>query len=107
ANLSTLQIYINNGDGTFGSPNNYTESCSNNGSELIAADIDGDGKNDIVESCSGSSVITVYTNNGSGGFSTRNNYTASSNPLGLAAADLNGDGSIDLAAADSGTTAVS
>lgn len=62
---------------------------------VVAADVNGDGRLDLI-SASTANMVTVLTNNGSGGFTfsfQRNvgNYTTS-----ILAADIDGDGKVDL-----------
>jgi hypothetical protein len=75
-----------------------------------SADLNGDGKPDLVTANSSSNSMTILLNKGTGTFATSTYTLTSSNgspigPRGLALADLNGDGKIDIAAANSSGSA--
>jgi hypothetical protein len=63
---------------------------------VTAADVNGDGKVDLVSEDFSSDTLTVLTNNGSGGFVTSGSYAVGSRSARVAAADVNGDGKVDL-----------
>ncbi|HEY4416511.1 MAG TPA: FG-GAP-like repeat-containing protein, partial [Verrucomicrobiae bacterium] len=69
---------------------------------LVAADMNGDGKLDLISANSGDNTLTVLTNNGSGVFGSSATYSVGSQPLYVVAADVNGDGKLDLISANSG-----
>jgi FG-GAP-like repeat len=70
---------------------------------VAAADVNGDGKVDLIGVIRNGNALTVLTNNGSGGFSLVSTLTVGSMPNSVAAADVNGDGKVDLISANSGT----
>jgi hypothetical protein len=95
-------LFLGNGDGTFvlhaiyGLPNG-------NGSDTAgaaAADLNGDGKPDLVV-VSGNTVA-VSLGNGDGSFQPTMDYAAASYSSDVVVADVNGDGKLDLAVAESG-----
>jgi hypothetical protein len=106
-----MSVLLNNGDGTFQSPVNY----SSGGFDIYAlaiTDVDGDGKADVVVanwcgtgSCQSSS-IGVLLGNGDGTFRSATTYTliGSLDPMSVAVADLNHDGRPDLLVAASSKT---
>lgn len=67
---------------------------------MRAADINGDGKPDLVYSNAGFSTVGVLFGNGDGTFGTPNEYPAGEDVYGFALADVNGDGAVDVVAAD-------
>ena len=65
---------------------------------VAAADVNGDGKPDLIAVNAGDNTLTVLTNNGTGGFVPASSPPAGTYPLALVAADVNGDGKPDLIA---------
>jgi hypothetical protein len=98
-----VSILINNGGGTFKSPANY--SISGNVQALAAADLNADGKLDLVVSSGGTSAtISVLLGNGDGTFGSPIVYTSnllSIYSASIAVADFNGDGKLDVALTNS------
>lgn len=76
---------------------------------VIAADVNGDGKMDLISANQNSisaNTLSVLTNDGSGGFATAATLAAGSQPYSVAAADLTGDGNLDLVCANYGANSV-
>jgi hypothetical protein len=67
----------------------------NNSGGLAVADVNGDGKPDVITASYSDNTLTVLTNNGSGVFASNATYAAYSAGY-VVAADLNGDGKVDL-----------
>jgi hypothetical protein len=93
----TLTLLTNNGTGVFVSNATYTTPvgpyC------LAAADVNGDGKPDLIYSCPDNGTLTVLTNNGSGVLGSNAVYSVSGQPYDFVVADVNGDGKPDLISA--------
>jgi len=83
-------ILLGNGDGTFHPP---TLAFSANGA-LAAADVNGDGNEDLISANAGSAVM-IYLGRGNGIFANTANYYPSDGMLALA--DFNADGKLDIA----------
>ncbi len=67
----------------------------------VAADLDGDGKPDLVTaSNSGDNAVSILWNLGGRAFTAAASVPAGNTPYGVAAADLDGDGDLDLAVAN-------
>jgi hypothetical protein len=93
-----IAIFRNRGDGTFPEPDRIP--LDSIPSFILAADLDGDGLDDLAFSQNG---ISVFRNRGGAAFDPPQVIEAGSRPQGLAAADLDGDGSLDLAVANEGS----
>jgi hypothetical protein len=96
---NTLSVLTNNGSGGFGSNVNYTVGSAPY--SVTAADVNGDGKLDLISANHYDKTLSVLTNNGSGGFGSNATYTVGNYPSSVVAADVNGDGHIDLICANS------
>jgi hypothetical protein len=90
-------ILLGNGDGTFGTAKIYTAGTSEQ--SIAAADINGDGKVDIVlPALDGhfNDEVLVYLGNGDGTFRTPSTLAASQPNSNVIVGDFNGDGKQDL-----------
>ncbi len=100
-------VLLNTGTGTFGAATAYssfaTNSAGTKGGQqgLAVADVNADGKPDILTTSYYGSVFGVLLNNGNGTFGAMTKYpTGANSPTRLNVADINGDGQIDLLGAD-------
>ena len=95
-------LFLGNGDGTFVLHAEYSVP-NGNGSETAgaaAADLNGDGKPDLVVVAG--STVAISLGNGDGSFQTTVDYAAAPFSSDVLVADINGDGRLDLAVAASG-----
>jgi photosystem II stability/assembly factor-like uncharacterized protein len=74
---------------------------------VAVADLNGDGKPDIVVANSGSNSVSVLINRGNGMFAPRVNYSASLQPHSVAIADVNNDGAPDIITGATGSPTIS
>jgi hypothetical protein len=96
---------MNNGDGTFASKVNYTVGSSP--LYITSADVNGDGKIDIISPNFGSNTFSVLMNNGNGTFATKVDYATASGPQAADVGDVNGDGKPDVIVANYNANSVS
>ena len=95
---STVSVFTNDGSGRFGISSQPTVGVLP--ISVVAADVNGDGKLDLICANEGDNKVSVLTNGGSGGFKLAGTYAAGHWPSSVAAADINGDGKVDLIIAD-------
>jgi hypothetical protein len=93
-----IGVLLGNGDGSFRRPAFYRTGL--NPQSVVTADLNGDGKLDLVTANGGQNTISVLLGNGDGTFQTKVAYVTGMNPLSLVASDFNGDGKLDVATGD-------
>ncbi len=106
-----VSVLLGNGDGTFRAPGVYT-SGGNTAYSLAVADLNGDGKLDLVvaNNCISSSncangTVGVLLGNGNGTFQPAVSYASGGYyAISVAVADVNGDGKPDLVVANNCVT---
>lgn len=69
--------------------------------ELLAVDLNNDGKLDLVNTNRAANTVSISLGNGDGTFGTQTTVMTGTTPVGLAAGDMNGDGKVDLVVANS------
>jgi hypothetical protein len=101
------------GDG-LGQPNapasllsNTTFASASYSIAVAIADLNGDGKPDLVVANYLSNSVSVLLGNGNGTFQPQSAFATGSGPLSVAAADFNGDGKLDLVVGNYGSQSVS
>ncbi|WP_348264939.1 FG-GAP-like repeat-containing protein [Telmatobacter sp. DSM 110680] len=96
---STFEILIGKGDGTFASPVTYAVGL--NPVFVLQADLNGDGKKDIIVVNQGGNDVSVLLGKGDGTFLPQKTYAAGTAPVAVVTGDFNRDGKIDMAVASS------
>jgi hypothetical protein len=71
---------------------------------VVAADLNGDGKPDLVTTNAGNDTVSVLLGNGDGTFRPQQSRGVGPGPVAVAVADLNGDGKPDLVVVNSAQT---
>jgi hypothetical protein len=90
-----LSVFLGKGDGTFQTPSTVLIENGPNG--LVAADLDGDGNQDLVFSSYLTHSISVLKGKGDGSFAGTVTYSVAGYPFTLAIGDFNADGRLDIA----------
>ncbi len=97
-----VEVFLGRGDGTLGPRTIIKE--GDHPDAIAAADLNGDGRADLVAGNSSSNDVSVFLGNGDGTFAPEIRLAAGPAPIALAVHDLDGDGRPDLAVADRGVT---
>jgi hypothetical protein len=96
----SVGILLGKGDGTFRAPMTYSSS-GNNAHTVEVADLNGDGKPDLVVTNINSGTVAVLLGNGNGTFQPAVTYSSGGpTPISVAVADINNDGKPDLLVAN-------
>ena len=98
----SVSVILGNGDGTFQAPQSYLSGGVPGGVSVNIADLNGDGKPDLLvtnacddANCDG--TISVLLGNGDGSFQAEQTYASGGeDAIASAVADFNGDGKLDV-----------
>jgi len=102
-NNADVVILLGKGDGTFITGASYVAGYQGSGERwygLVAADLNSDGKPDLVLTESGAQAFIVMLGNGDGTFAVPVSYGAAVQSYAPSVADFNGDGKPDVAVSD-------
>ena len=97
----TVSILLNHGDGTFATKVDRRTGLGP--TDVVAADVNADGRPDLVVTCHEAGTLLVLQNTGNGTFDHVTGFGVGTESNSIAAADLNGDGKLDLAVSSGGT----
>ncbi|HZU43627.1 MAG TPA: FG-GAP-like repeat-containing protein [Terriglobales bacterium] len=92
----TLAIFLGNGNGTFQAEKDLNLAIGNI-HYILATDLNGDGKLDLVVAQNQGTQIAVLLGNGDGTFQNPQSYSTLAYPVAIAAGDLNGNDRQDIA----------
>jgi hypothetical protein len=107
ANYNDVAVMMGNGNGTFGAHVDYSTGAGNIPYSVTVADLNHDGKMDVVTANSGTGNVSVLLGNGDGSFGAPATFAVGTSPVSVIAVDLDGDGNMDLVAANEGSGNVS
>lgn len=100
---NTIDVFLNSGNGSFGSPVLTTVSAVSTIGAMVSGDFNEDGKADLIVSAG--SVDILLLGNGTGGFSQQISIPQSTGFAQARVADINGDGHKDLVTVNNGSIA--
>jgi hypothetical protein len=93
--------------GNFGFADPVTFAVGEFPTSTVAADLDGDGDQDLAVTNVGPDTISVLLNAGNGSFGARSDFPVGASARSVTAADLDGDGDLDLTVTKAGSDTVS
>lgn len=95
---NNIGVFLNTGTGTFFAQTTYSTGSGSGPFSVAAADINSDGRTDIIVANYNTNNVGVFLNTGVGTFSNQTTYSTGpgSGPAYVAAADINGDSKLDL-----------
>jgi hypothetical protein len=102
---NTISVLLGNGDGTFGSEQDFA--VGSQVRSMAVGDFNGDGILDLATANNVSGTVSVLLGFGDGTFAPKIDTTVGTRPRSLVAADFNGDGMLDLAVVNHDSRTVS
>jgi hypothetical protein len=102
-----ISVLLGKGNGTFATEVKYSAGTGGpDPDSIVAADVNGDGKPDLIVADLGTHSVSVFINTGTGTFNAAVVYSVGNSPTAVAVADLNGDGFPDIAVTNSADNTV-
>ena len=102
---NTVSVLFGNGVGGFAAKVDFATGSGPNA--VAIADVNGDGRPDLVTANYNGGDASVLLGDGSGGFGTKTQYATGSNPISVAVSDVNADGRPDAVVANYSGSSVS
>jgi hypothetical protein len=103
---TSLDVVRSNGDGSFARPLSFSTG-GRAPSGIAVADVNNDGKLDVVVANQLSNSVAVLLGNGNGTLQSPRVFAVGANPLAVAVGDFNGDGNADVVVVNSTSNSVS
>ncbi|TDN37256.1 hypothetical protein E4631_25160 [Hymenobacter sp. UV11] len=103
---NTAGVLLGTGTGSFGAATTFSNGAGSYPVSIAVADVNGDGKPDLLMANQSNSTAGVLLGTGTGSFGAATIFStgADSYPNGIAVADVNGDGKPDLLTANSSSS---
>ncbi len=102
-----ISVLLGKGNGTFATEVKYSAGTGGpDPDSIVAADVNGDGKPDLIVADLGTKSVSVFINTGTGTFNPAVIYKVGNSPTAVAVADLNGDTFLDIAVTNSADNTV-
>jgi hypothetical protein len=107
-NRHNVGVLLGTGTGAFGPVATFSTGLGSSPIALVVADVNGDGRPDVLTANQATNAVGVLLGLGNGTFQAVATYSTGSNsaPYNLAVADVSGDGRPDLLVANPGSNAV-
>jgi hypothetical protein len=102
---NTLSMFMNHGDGTFGTKTDYTVGVGPQA--VLFGDLDSDGHLDIICANYTTNNVSVLLGHGDGTFGPKTDFAAGRQSARVALGDVNGDGKLDAVTGNGGDNTVS
>lgn len=95
---NNVAVLLNSGSGTFPTITNYATGSSFGPYNVVVADVNSDGKSDIIVPNYSTNNVGVLLNSGTGAFSAQTTYStgSGSSPTNAAVVDVNNDNKLDI-----------
>src|ERR1700680_2977074 len=94
------RLFLSSAIAAFGAQQTFA--TGSNPRSVAVADVNIDGKLDLIVANSVSNTVGVLLGNGNGTFQTQQTFTVGTTPFSVAVADVNADGKLDLITANNG-----
>ncbi|HLZ07582.1 MAG TPA: VCBS repeat-containing protein, partial [Chloroflexota bacterium] len=94
----TISIALGNGDGTYRTPQTFN--VGRWGTSIATADVNGDGRPDVIAGLYGYNAVAVLLGNGDGTLQASKTFVAGGPVNCVATGDFNGDGKLDIVTAN-------